>query len=199
MYGDVGEALDRVREVVRRDLGELDVPEVVTALTLLHQLRSELSGWEPELIGRARELGASWAELAPALGVASRQAAERRYLRLRPSEKGGATGEQRVRAVRDQRAGDRAVGQWARDNSATLRGLAGEVGAVRGLSPAGQRSTRAVHRALAADDATALLPPLAEARRHLAESHPELAERIDSLSDEVDQLRRSATTRRRGR
>ncbi|WP_130445308.1 hypothetical protein [Kribbella rubisoli] len=47
-------------------------------------MREWLAAWEPLLIGAAREQGVSWAELAPALGVASRQAAERRHLRLNP-------------------------------------------------------------------------------------------------------------------
>src|SRR5690242_3298882 len=57
----------------------------LTALALLRELRAELATWEPDLIDAARRQGASWEQLAPALGVASRQAAERRYLRLRPS------------------------------------------------------------------------------------------------------------------
>src|SRR4051812_4020457 len=57
----------------------------LTALTALRHLRDHLDGWEPQLVAAARADGASWAELAPAMGVASRQAAERRYLRIRRS------------------------------------------------------------------------------------------------------------------
>src|SRR5690242_19779319 len=56
------------------------VEHVLAALTLLRWLGAELCSWEPKLIAAARERGASWANVAPALGVASRQAAERRYL-----------------------------------------------------------------------------------------------------------------------
>ncbi|MFE4825176.1 type III effector protein, partial [Streptomyces sp. NPDC056704] len=42
------------------------------------------------------------------LGVASRQAAERRYLRVRPGTP-GTTGEQRVQATRNRRAADRTI------------------------------------------------------------------------------------------
>ncbi|WP_218920461.1 hypothetical protein [Lentzea guizhouensis] len=101
--------------------------EVLAALMLLRELRDELSGWEPQLIEAARALGTSWADLAPALGVASRQAAERRYLRVRRTGEGG-TGDERVQAERDRRAGDKAVTAWARENAGVLRVLAAQVG-----------------------------------------------------------------------
>ncbi|WNV87515.1 hypothetical protein [Umezawaea sp. Da 62-37] len=159
---------------------DLTPTQVLAAITLLHELRTELADWEPRLIATARELGTSWADLAPALGVASRQAAERRYLRLRASNIVGSTGEQRVQAERDRRAGDRAVSRWARDNSATLRTLAGQISE---LDPE-------VHRALSQDDAAALLNPLAGAQDHLRTTHPALADRIGTVSEHIDQVRR---------
>ncbi|MGW0750792.1 HSP18 transcriptional regulator [Streptomyces sp. NPDC002587] len=90
----------------------------LTALLMLREVREELASWESGLIETARGEGASWADLAGPLGVASRQAAERRYLRLRP----GSTGEERVQATRDERT----VNAWARDNAADLRRLAAE-------------------------------------------------------------------------
>ncbi|QQQ79778.1 HSP18 transcriptional regulator [Saccharothrix sp. 6-C] len=164
---------------------ELSAGQVLSALVLLRRLRDELSGWEPQLIAAARELGTSWAELAPALGVASRQAAERRYLRLRPSQL-GATAEGRVRAERDKRAADRAVSQWARDNAASLRSLAGQVGRVDVV----------VHDALAADDAVALLEPLMAALGKVRTSHPELAEEIQAVGDQAEEVRRDTQTLR---
>jgi len=158
---------------------DLSAGQVLSALVLLRRLREELSGWEPQLIAAARELGASWAELAPALGVASRQAAERRYLRLRPSEL-GSTAEGRVRAERDKRAGDRAVSQWARDNAAVLRTLAGQVGRVDVV----------VRDALAEDDAVALIGPLVDALSKVRTVNPELAEEIQSVSDRAEEVRR---------
>ncbi|MGW5746727.1 HSP18 transcriptional regulator, partial [Amycolatopsis sp. NPDC003861] len=74
-------ALRRIEEVVaaaRAGVGDQD--EVLAALSGLRLLREHLASWEPELITAARAAGASWVALAPALGVASRQAAERRYL-----------------------------------------------------------------------------------------------------------------------
>src|SRR4051794_30847186 len=82
-----------------------EVRRLLAALETVRRLRDDLTRWEPQLIGAARELGVSWAEIAPALGVASRQAAERRYLRLSPDASApNLTGEQRVQAARDRRA-----------------------------------------------------------------------------------------------
>src|SRR3954470_18248399 len=80
--------------------------QALAALLLLREVRDQLAGWEPWLIETAREAGASWAELAHPLGVASRQAAERRYLRVRPGAP-GATGEQRAQATPGDRAANR--------------------------------------------------------------------------------------------
>jgi hypothetical protein len=170
----------------RRAADQPSRAEVLAALELLRQLRDELTAWEPELITAARDRGASWVELAPVLGVASRQAAERRYLRLRPSASGEATGEGRVRAERGKRAGERAVTLWARANSASLRELAGQVSAAPGVPAAGQDQVR---DALADDDPAALLSPLADAQPHLAADHAILAEQIGTVTEHVERLR----------
>jgi hypothetical protein len=52
-------------------------------LTSLQALRADLDRRELDLIDRARHTGATWAEIATALGLASRQAAEQRCQRLR--------------------------------------------------------------------------------------------------------------------
>jgi hypothetical protein len=176
----------RALALVQDVLGAADAPadQVVAALEVLRHLREELAAWEPELITAARAAGASWVALAPALGVASRQAAERRYLRLRPSSTGEPTGEGRVRAERYRRAGDRAVAGWARENSATLRELAGQVSAATGPGD--------VRDALADDDPTALLSPLADAQAGLETDHSALAARIDSITEHTEQLRKDA-------
>ncbi len=171
--------------------------ELLAALTALRELRDELAGWEPALIAAARAAGVSWAELAAALGVQSRQAAERRFLRLQPSgAQDQRTGEERVRDERDRRAGDRAVAAWARRNSGPLRQLAGRIGALDGLSAAAQEQVDVVQVALGDDDASALLHPLAEAGSHLAGSHAELAEQVRSVSDQLDRVRRDSHTQR---
>src|SRR4051812_41152100 len=139
MEVDPVRVVQQVHEVVLAGRGG-DVPSerVVAALAALRSVREQLGAWEPELIAAARAGGASWASLAPALGVASRQAAERRFLRLRPSATGELTGEGRVDAERDRRAGDRAVADWARRNAAVLRQLAGQVSALDDLDAAGR-------------------------------------------------------------
>ncbi|AXB43774.1 HSP18 transcriptional regulator [Amycolatopsis albispora] len=168
--------------------------DLLEALTALRLLREEMTAWEPELISAARAKGVSWAALAPALGVASRQAAERRYLRLNPSSSGEATGEGRVRAQRDRRAGERAVATWARENSGSLRRLAGQVSAAGGLD---SESAGRVERALGDNDAAALLSPLAEANPRLGADHQQLAAEVAAVTEHTDRLRRDAIDSRR--
>jgi hypothetical protein len=171
--------------------------ELVAALTALRELRDELVGWEPALIAAARSAGVSWADLAPALGVSSRQAAERRFLRLQPSgAQDRRTGEERVRDERDRRAGDRAVAAWARRNSGELRRLAGRVSAVDGLPAAAQRDIDVVQDALGDDDAAALVDPLAAAGAHLGDADARLAEQVRSVGDRADRVRRDTHSRR---
>ncbi len=138
-------ALDAINEAVRtaqRDTpadggtapehSQASADQALAALLLLRELREQLAGWESGLIETARAAGSSWADLAHPLGVASRQAAERRYLRVRPGPP-GTTGEQRVRATREGRATDRSVTAWARTNAAELRQLAGQITALTDL------------------------------------------------------------------
>jgi hypothetical protein len=170
----------------------------VAALTVLRHLREEMAGWEPELITAAREQKVSWASLAPALGVTSRQAAERRYLRLRPSDTGEPTGEGRVRVQRDKRAGDRAVAAWARNNAAVLRQLAGQISALRGLPRRAQHHVDLVHQALADDDPANLLPRLADTHTHLKTTHADLADQVQSITDQATQIRHTTHAKRSG-
>ncbi|MBT3150390.1 type III effector protein [Streptomyces sp. CHD11] len=167
--------------------------QALAALLLLRRIRAHLAGWETGLIETARDAGASWADLAQPLGVASRQAAERRYLRLRPGAP-GTTGEQRVQATRDRRAGDRAVTAWARGNAGDLRQLAGQITALTGL-PAEARTP--LLQALGRDDAAGLIGPLARARDHLAVDQSELITRIDTLTRHTDRIRASGNVERR--
>ncbi len=185
----VAQALELVRSVTGD--GSATPEEVLAALTLLRGLREELATWEPRLIGAAREGGASWVRLAPALGVASRQAAERRYLRLRTEgvENLEDTGEARVRAERDRRAGERAVTAWANENAGRLRGLSGRVAGLSGLSEAARASVDDVRDALGSDDSSALLGPLAAASAHLHGAHPGLAGEIDEITERTSELR----------
>ncbi|MFI5642913.1 HSP18 transcriptional regulator [Streptomyces goshikiensis] len=167
----------------------------LAALLTLREIREQLARWESALIETARDQGASWADLAGPLGVASRQAAERRYLRLRPGT-AGSTGEQRVQATRDSRAADRSVTAWARDNAADLRRLAGQVSALTDL-PAGSESAMGdLNQALSDNDAAHLVQPLTDTRPHLRPEDSDLADRIDAMSRHTDRLRRDSHNQR---
>ncbi|MFB7467484.1 HSP18 transcriptional regulator [Streptomyces sp. NPDC056224] len=167
----------------------------LAALLMLREVREQLAGWESVLIENARGRGASWADLAGPLGVASRQAAERRYLRLRPGA-AGSTGEQRVQATRDSRAADRTVTAWARGNAADLRRLAGQITALTGLPDSAQSAVDDLNVALADHDAARLVRPLTDTRPHLRPEDAELAERIDALTRHADQLRQDTRDQR---
>ncbi|RZU49654.1 hypothetical protein EV385_1407 [Krasilnikovia cinnamomea] len=170
----------------------------LTALTALRRLREHLDACEPRLIAAARAAGTSWAVLAPAMGVASRQAAERRYLRIRRSDLDDvtATGDERVTAERDRRAGTRAVTGWARDNGADLRQLAGQITALTDLGPDAQASLDRLHHALGGSDPAALLPLLADTRTYLRPEHAVLADRITTVTEDTDQVRHRTQRRR---
>ncbi|WP_314245443.1 HSP18 transcriptional regulator [Streptomyces sp. DSM 40907] len=201
------EAIDRaVKDAQRSDA---DSPKATTAasardsgphpalaaLLMLREVREQLAGWESGLIETARDRGASWADLAGPLGVASRQAAERRYLRLRPG-RAGSTGEERVQATRDTRAGDRSVNAWARDNAADLRRLAGQITALTSLPVGAETAIGDLNQALAANDAARLVRPLTNTRPHLRPEDAALAEHIDALTRHTDQLRQDTQDQR---
>ncbi|MFE3650860.1 type III effector protein [Streptomyces sp. NPDC059152] len=155
--------------------------QALASLMLLRQVREQLAGWETGLIETARDAGASWADLAHPLGVTSRQAAERRYLRGRPGL-AGTTGEQRVTATRQARAAQRTTATWARHNAADLRRLAGQITALTDLPPTARRPLSELHAALAHNDPADLIAPLTATRPHLAATHPGLAAQLDSLT-----------------
>jgi hypothetical protein len=191
------ERVDRLVAALRRTAEGAGAEEALDALETLHRLREQLATWEPLLIEAAREAGASWARIAPALGVTSRQAAERRYLRLRPGTDSTLTREERVRAARDERAGDRAVAAWARENASELRQIAGQASAVTGLSGTGRRHAKALAGELTGDDPVSLIEPLADMHVHLVDDHAALAARVDAVGRKVSRVRRE-TQRRRG-
>ena len=164
--------------------------ELLETLVLLRWAQTELAGLEPVLIAAARTAGVSWQALAPALGVASRQAAERRYLRSTagPTEHSGATRDDRVQAVRDQRAADRAVAAWANGNTADLRRLAGQITALTDLGDAANHDLAHLHQALGHTDAATLPGLLAATHQHLP-GHPDLAAQVDAVTARTDQIR----------
>jgi hypothetical protein len=181
--------------------GNATVDEVLAALVSLRALRTQLDRWEPQLIASARDAGLRWAEIAPALGVASRQAAERRFLRMhRPAaDDAQATRDQRVQAVRDRRAGDRAVDVWARGSGADLRQLAGQITALTDLAPEARPSLDRLHDALGDSDAAVLVPALAATQEHLPAAHSALANRVAAVAHDADEVRRASARQRAAR
>ncbi|MFD9691389.1 hypothetical protein ACFXPX_41080 [Kitasatospora sp. NPDC059146] len=142
-----------------------------------------------------REAGATWADLAHPMGVASRQAAENRYLRLKPATADASrsgTGAKRVKAVRDRRAADRSVTVRARDHAAELRILAARI-TMAALAPRARPAQAALTAALGATD---LIEPLAAVRPHLGADHRDLATRLDALTHHTTQLRDDSDRRR---
>jgi hypothetical protein len=176
----------------------VDGPELVDAMVRLRQLRDELARWEPALIGAARERGLTWTEIAPALGLASRQAAERRYLRLNPqaADTTTTTREDRVQAARDRRSGDRAVAAWARRNAADLRRLAGRIADLDGIGQSARKRIESIRVALGADDAADLVGPLSAVGPSLRGSHPALADQISAIDQTADEIRSADRDRR---
>lgn len=178
----LGAMCDALR-VAQRETTDAQGPgpeQALASLMLLRQVREHLAGWETGLIETARGAGASWSDLARPLGVASRQAAERRYLRGRPGA-AGTTGEQRVAATRRARAADRANADRARANAADLRRLAGQITALAHLTPGARSAQAALHAALGSADAAELIAPLAAIRPYLDARHTGLAESLDAL------------------
>ncbi|WP_406195199.1 HSP18 transcriptional regulator [Kitasatospora sp. NBC_01560] len=176
-----------------------DPATALAALLLLRELRTNLAGWEAGLVETARAAGATWADLAHPMGVASRQAAENRYLRLRPADSTDATGDTRagrVKTVRDRRAADRAVTAWARDNAADLRVIAARITALTDLAPAARPAQRALATALGTADPADLVTPLTHIRPHLGTGHTDLATRLDALTAHTDRLRHDSNRRR---
>ncbi|MFG3055827.1 type III effector protein [Kitasatospora sp. NPDC048239] len=171
--------------------------QALAALILLRELRTRLAGWEACLVESARDAGATWADLARPMGVASRQAAENRYLRLKPAagKTRAGTGAERVKAVRDRRAADRTVTTWARDNAAELRVLAAQI-TMTALAPGARPAQVALTAALGATDPADLIAPLAAIRPHLATSQGDLATRLDALTHHTTQLRDDSDRRR---
>ncbi|MFD5370691.1 HSP18 transcriptional regulator [Streptomyces sp. NPDC127103] len=167
----------------------------LAALLMLREVREQLAGWESGLIETARDQGASWADLAGPLGVASRQAAERRFLRLRPGTP-GSTGEERIQATRDTRAADRTVTAWARDNAADLRRLAAQITSLTDLPPDARDAVGELNLALADSDPARLLEPLTATRPHLRPAAADLADRVDNLTRHTEQLRRDSHDQR---
>jgi hypothetical protein len=113
----------------REVLVDVDAPveDVLAALGAIYALRRDLDATERGLIERAREDGVAWPRIAGALRLASRQAAEQRFLRL-----GAARGRDPVGARtsrRRQQSVDNTYGRAIRQLRATVRLARRQVGA----------------------------------------------------------------------
>jgi hypothetical protein len=106
----------------------------------------------------------------------------------------GATRDARVQAERDRRAAHRAAAQWANDNTADLRRLAGQITALTDLNEAATAALARLHQALGNPDATAL-PALLAATHHHLPHHPDLAAQIDTVTAHTDQILRQPPRR----
>jgi hypothetical protein len=127
MADDPVEAYRWVAQVVAA--GGSEASEVLAALAALPAVRRDLDRVERELIEAARDLGVAWPAIAQALGLASRQAAEQRWLRL-----SGGTSRDPVRvrtARREQRNVDVASGERLVELRRAARALARRIEADR--------------------------------------------------------------------
>ncbi|WP_406396517.1 hypothetical protein [Streptomyces sp. NBC_00887] len=125
---EVADKYDDFAKLVELDAAdELTETDVLASILVIRALREKLAEDERRLIATARSKKVTWARLAEALELRSRQAAERRYLQLRTDmdELHGSTltQEERIEYARDQRD-RRAERAWAVSNATTIRELA---------------------------------------------------------------------------
>jgi hypothetical protein len=98
---DVEQALRTLLAAARAD----DPANALDALPLLATLRNRLDQSERALIESARAGGTSWATIATTLGLASRQAAEQRFLRLTAATTAATRTPRTTRDIAPARAG----------------------------------------------------------------------------------------------
>jgi hypothetical protein len=150
--GRLGDIAERLDEVIERayvsDLKNLSPTDLLAALLVLRKLRDDFTVAEGYLIEAARKREVTWARLAPALEVKSRQAAERRFQQLcgnALASHPGRTQRERVDNERDRRAEARAEQQWITEHADQVRRLAEQLAAVPALQEAADAAERTFH------------------------------------------------------
>ncbi|MEV4443122.1 hypothetical protein AB0K09_29765 [Streptomyces sp. NPDC049577] len=145
---EIARAYDRVcrraQGILQPDATETDI---LASLLVIRILREKLDHDELQLISLARTKKITWARIATALEMRSRQSAERRHLQLsraylRPDGTLPRTQSERVEHAREHRS-RRAERQWALRHAASIRHLAARLTAVEDLQQRADQSAEA--------------------------------------------------------
>lgn len=138
--GRISDIAGRLDEVIERsylsELQNVSDTDLLAALLVIRKLRDDLAAAEGHLIETARKKNVTWARLAEALEVKSRQAAERRFQQLcgnALASNPGRTQRERVDNERDRRAEARAEQQWIAAHQDEVHQLARRLLAVSDL------------------------------------------------------------------
>ncbi|MEK8175042.1 hypothetical protein NKH77_56085 [Streptomyces sp. M19] len=117
------------------DRPEVPAEDVLAALTQLDEARAAMDTLERDLTRAARDRGASWQQVADALGLTSRSSAESRHVRL---ERDAASyrRDRHPELQRAERARDRAGHAWCHANEARLREAIWDLATFNGTWPA---------------------------------------------------------------
>ncbi|WP_328884754.1 hypothetical protein [Streptomyces sp. NBC_00299] len=145
---DIAAKYDRMQRHLEAEASEaLTETELLAGLLVVRALRDKLLEDEVRLIGAARRRKVTWARIAHAIEVRSRQAAERRFLQLRSDidDLHGSvlTQHERVAYARDQRE-RRAERSWTVDHAAEIQTLAHQLLSLTDLQSRADHSPRAL-------------------------------------------------------
>ncbi|MFF4234051.1 hypothetical protein [Streptomyces sp. NPDC001820] len=145
--GEIAKKYDQATRRIELDAAdEVSDTDLLAGLLVIRALREKLVTDERRFIAEARRRRITWARLASAMELGSRQAAERRYLQLRTDldELAGSrlTQSERVEHARDQRD-RRSERAWAIKHAHEIRALAHRLLAVPDLQERADRSANA--------------------------------------------------------
>lgn len=143
--------------------------DVLDALRVVRELREALDRHELGLMRIGRKRTVTWRQMADALGLGSRQAAEQRKQRLEAGVAGDGRNEVTARASSKARTDE---ARWFADNRASIEQLAGILALTPFQSPAAQ------------DDAESLADLLAD-------DEPSTGQLLTWISQILDELKRT--------